>query len=149
MQGHSANTIPSNELSINIIKDNLKSCMTYFQKNADRNLQSHLYSNQNYSRNTQGQRWRAKSRETEASLHFMNERSKLLRNIDRSLEQDRTPEKDRFEFQECRKERKKLLDEILVKLESTVKQKKEVELVKSNFKDTDISVSGKKEDNSK
>lgn len=64
----------------------------------------------------------------------MNERSKLLRNIDRSLEEHRTPEKERFQFQESRKERKKLLDEILVKLESSVKQKKEIELVKSNFK---------------
>ena len=39
-----------------------------------------------------------------------------------------------------------MLDEILIKLESSVKQNKEIELVKSNFKETDISVSDRKEE---
>lgn len=42
-----------------------------------------------------------------------------------------------------------MLDEILVKLESSVKEKKEVGLVKSNFKETDITVSDRKEETSK
>lgn len=120
MQGYSANTIPSNELSIHTIKDNLRSYLTYHPPKKVENKQSNmvLFSNQNSSQGARGmhqhQRKRSRSINDESGVHFMKERGKLLRSIDKSFEShNRSVEKERYQLKELGKERKQLLSEIL------------------------------------
>lgn len=120
MQGHSANTIPSNELSIHTIKDNLRSYLTYHPPKKVENLQSNMVflSNQNSNQGVKGlqqhQRKRSRSINDGSGIHFMKERGRLLRSIDKSFESNlRSVEKEKYQLKELGKERKQLLSAIL------------------------------------
>ena len=120
MQGYSANTIPSNELSIHTIKDNLRSYLTYHLPKKIDNMQSNMvfFSNQNSSQAARGmqqhQRKRSRSINDGNGIHFMKERGKLLRSIDKSFESNnRSVERERYQPKELGKERKQILGEIL------------------------------------
>lgn len=83
-------------------------------------MQSNMvfFSNQNSSQGVKGmhlhQRKRSRSINDGSGVHFMKERGKLLRSIDKSFESHhRSVEKERYQLKELGKERKQLLSEIL------------------------------------
>lgn len=89
-----------------------------------------LISNKNSNQVAAGiqhMRRRSRSINDGKGMHFMKERSNLLRSIDKSFDSShRSVKKDRYQLKELGKERKIILSEILDKLESNFKQKKEV-----------------------